>query len=238
MKKYSSQIAVALVCCVLGFMLAYQFRVLNKQAKLSKTTGTTTDITVEIEQYKKQKDEMQKNIDDLQAKLKVYEQSAANKSEETKGMLTELENIRLLIGTEDVQGPGVVLYLNPKSSILGADIAVERITDKHLIYIVNELVSAGAEAVSINDIRITPRTGITTSGNYILVNEERVSPLERITIKAIGDKQLLYSTLSFPGVLTDFNSISKYDYKSEDNIVINKHNTSTTFKYAKPVKQK
>jgi uncharacterized protein YlxW (UPF0749 family) len=237
MKKYSSQIAVALVCCVLGFMLAYQFRVLNKQAKLSNTATTTTDITVEIEQYKKQKEEMQKNIDDLQAKLKVYEQSAANKSDETKNMLEELENIRLLIGTEDVQGPGVVLYLNPKSSIMGVDIAVERITDKDLIYIVNELVSAGAEAVSINDIRITPRTGITTSGNYILVNEERVSPLERITIKAIGDKQLLYSALSFPGVLTEFNSISKYDYKAEDNIIINKNNTSTTSKYAKPVKK-
>lgn len=237
MKKYSSQISVALVCCILGFMLTYQFKILNKHAKVTKVTETNSEITVEIEQYKKQKEEMQKNINELQEKIKNYEQAAANRSDENKNILAELENTRLLTGTRDVQGPGVLLYLTPNKNVLGNEVMGDRLTDKHLVYIVNELVAAGAEAVSINNIRITPRTGIRNAGNYILINEERVSPLDRIIIKAIGDKKLLYSTLSFPGVLTDFKPVSVVQYEEADNITIPKYPKSFKFQYAKPVKQ-
>ncbi len=237
MKKYFSQVSVALVCCILGFMLAYQFRLLNSQAKVAKVAGTNSDITIEIEQYKKQKEDMQKNIDDLQAKLKNYEEAAANKSDESKEILAELENTRMLTGTKDVQGPGIVLYLSPNKSILGNDLSTERITDKHLVYIVNELIGAGAEAVSINNLRITPRTGIRNSGNDIRINEDKISPLERITIKAIGDKDLLYGAITFPGVLSEFNAVSKYTYEKSDNITINKYNKSFKFEFAKPVKK-
>ncbi|MCM8711009.1 DUF881 domain-containing protein [Clostridium sp. SYSU_GA19001] len=236
MTKYKSQITVALVCCILGFMLAYQFKILNKRTNSPNLKAATTDITVEIEQYKKEKEELQKSINDLQAKLKKYEDAAASRSDETKNIVEELEKTRLLTGTKDVEGPGIILYLNPKTKILGNDIPGEHITDKHLIYIVNELISAGAEAISINDARITPRTGIRTSGNNILINEERISPFERITIKAIGNKELLYKTLDFPGVFTDFLHISTPEYERYDKIEIKRYNKSFKFEYAKPIK--
>ncbi|MCM0650411.1 DUF881 domain-containing protein [Clostridium swellfunianum] len=238
MKKYTSQISVALVCCILGFMLAYQFKILNNQAKVFKAPETNSDITIEIEQYKKQKEQMQKNIDDLQGKLKSYEEAAANKNDESKALLEELETTRLLTGTKDVQGPGVVVYLTPNKSILGSDLQAERITDKHLVYIVNDLIAGGAEAVSINDIRITPRTGIVVSGSDIRINGEKVSPMDRITIKAIGDKDVLYSVFTFPGALNEFKTVSKITYEKSDNITIKKYNKSFKFEYAKPVKQK
>lgn len=237
MKKYVSQISVAMVCCILGFMLAYQFRILNKQSNSTKVAEATTDITMEIEQYKKQKEEMQKSINDLQDKLKGYEQAAASKSDETKNMLEELENTRLLTGTKDVKGPGIILYLTPQTKILGNDVPGEFITDKHLVYLVNELMAAGAEAVSINDSRITPRTGIRMSGNNILMNDnDKISPFERITIKAIGNKDILYSALDFHGVFMDFEGISDYQYDKYDDIVIKKYNKTFQFEYAKPVK--
>lgn len=237
MKKYSSQITVSIVCCILGFMLAYQFRIWSKNESNIKISQTTTDITIELEQYKKQKEELQKNIDDLQGKLKKYEESAANRSEETKNVLSELESTRLLTGTKDVKGPGIIMYIEPKEKVLGNNIPGEHITDKHLVYIVNELVSAGAEAVSINDSRITPRTGIRTSGNDILVNDLRISPFERITIKAIGNKDNLYGALAFYGALIDFEPISKIDYDRYDDIVIKRYNKSFNFDYAKPIKE-
>lgn len=239
MKKYTSQISVALVCCILGFMIAYQFRILNKQSNIQNAAQSSTDLTVEIEQLRKNKDELQKNINDLQAKIKVYEDSAANKTDDTQTLLKDLENSRMLAGVTDVQGQGVILYLNPNTTGLGADLTSDRITDKHLVYVVNELLAAGAEAISINDIRLTPRTGIRNAGNYILVNEERISPLDRITIKAIGDKDLLMGALAFPGVLSDFNAVATYKYEKSDNIIIskNKYNKSMKFDFAKPVKQ-
>jgi flagellar motor component MotA len=63
LKKHGSQIAVAIVCCILGFILTYQFKTLIKQEneiKINTTNRDSADVTAEIEQYKKTKEEMDK----------------------------------------------------------------------------------------------------------------------------------------------------------------------------------
>lgn len=236
MKKIGSQISVAIVCCILGFMITYQFKILNVQGKGTEISQSNADITVEVEQYKKQKEEMSKKVDELQKQLKNYENAAAGKSDVNKNILQELEDTRTIMGNTDVTGQGVIIYLTPSSSLFSSD-NIERITDKHLVYLVNELRFAGAEAISINDIRITGRSGIRDSGNYIIINgEDKVSPSSRIVIKAVGDKNLLYSDLSFPEVFTDFKGICDVKFEKSDNILIKKNTQIYKLNYAKPVK--
>lgn len=236
--KKGSQISVALVCGILGFMLSYQFRSIIRQEKnLNLTKRNTSDVTVEIEQYKKDKTELEKKVDELQKQTKKYEDSAASKSESTKNILKELENTRALTGSTDVKGPGIVLYLNPGNNIFGSN-PEDRITDKHLVYIINELRFAGAEAIAINGIRVINRTGIRNAGNYILVNDEKISPNSRITIEAIGNKDLLYGTLDFPEAFVDFKGICDVKYEKSDNIKIKKYTKVYKYEYAKPVEQK
>lgn len=66
--------------------------------------------------------------------------------------------------------------------------------------IVNELKYAGAEAISINGIRILAMTDITDATNdLLLINGQRISsPYE---VKAIGNQTYLYSTLNAKMVL-------------------------------------
>ncbi len=233
MRKLGSQISVAIVCAILGFMLAYQFKVLMKQEKtLNLGSVNSTDITVEIEQYKKQKTELEAKVNELQDKVKNYEAAAAGTSDTSKALLQELDNSRLLTGLTDVHGQGVVIYLNPDSNLFGA--SGDHITDKHLVYLVNELRFAGAEAVSINDIRVVGTTGIRNAGNYILINDEKVSYSQRIVIKAIGDKSLLYSALSFPEVFSEFKGICDVKFEKQDDIKISKYTKTYKFDYAKP----
>lgn len=238
MRRVKSQVGVAVVCAILGFMVAYQFKVLMKQDKalLNTNNKNSTDVTVEIEQYKKQKQELETKVDDLQNQVKNYEKAAAGKSDATKNMLKELEDTRILTGTTDVSGQGITIYLTPDSKIFGNNIE-DHITDKHLVYLVNELRFAGAEAISINDIRVVSRTGIRNAGNYILINDEKISPSRRIVIQAIGDKNLLYSAMSFPEVFSDFKGLSDVKFEKADNIEINKYNKTYKFEYAKPVKE-
>lgn len=59
--KKTSQISIAVVCAILGFMLSYQFKSIVKQEKtLNITSKTSEDVTVEIDQYKKEKTELEK----------------------------------------------------------------------------------------------------------------------------------------------------------------------------------
>ena len=62
MKKYFSQVAVAVVCALLGFLLAYQFRLLNTHEKriTNNQNYNQQDLTTEIEQLKKEKKNMKR----------------------------------------------------------------------------------------------------------------------------------------------------------------------------------
>lgn len=86
MHKISAHISVFIVCLILGFMVAYQFKVLMKQDSTLSLIGSNndTDITVEIQRYEKEKTELENKINDLQSKIKSYEDSAASKSVATK----------------------------------------------------------------------------------------------------------------------------------------------------------
>lgn len=240
MKKIGSHISVALVCCLLGFMLTSQFEMLNKKQKNLNANQGSIELSTQIEQYKKQKSDLQKQVNDLQKQIKSYESSAANQSSQSKEILDQLEETRTMIGYYDVTGPGITLYLNPITNGIksNSETGNQYIIDKDLVVIVNELEFAGAEAISINDERITARTGIrSSSGNeYILINDIKVSPKKQIVIKAIGDKSLLMQALAFPGFLSQF---AGYDakYDKYDNIKILKSNIVQSFKYAKPVQK-
>lgn len=239
MKRIKSQVGVAVVCAILGFMLVYQFKVLMKQDKVQLNTNNrnSTDVTVEIEQYKKQKEQLEAKVDELQNQVKKYEEAAAGKSDATQNLLKELEDTRMLIGSTDVSGQGITIYLTPTDSKIFGNTVEDHLTDKHLVYIVNELRFAGAEAISINDIRVVSRTGIRNAGNYILINDEKISPSRRIVIQAIGDKNLLYSAMGFPEVFADFKGLSDVKFEKAEDITIKKYSKTYKFEYAKPVKQ-
>lgn len=241
MKKYISQVVVAVVCALLGFLLAYQFRLLNTQEKriTNNQNYNQQDLTTEIEQLKKEKEEYEKKNNEVLKQLKDYENAAASKNDATKELKKQLDDSRILLGSADVQGPGIILYLTPKKNVFSSNVVAQYLTDNELVYIVNELFFSGAEAISINDKRITMQTGIkSSSGNsFILINDEKVSPKERITIKAIGDKAKLIQALDFPGAL-DFNQLVYYEVKRDesDSIKMAKFDKMFKYEYIKPIK--
>jgi uncharacterized protein YlxW (UPF0749 family) len=242
MKKLGSQIMVAVVCCILGFMIAYQFKTLTKygeKSNINNANSNNSDITADIEIYKKDKIDMQKRVDELQSQVKKYESAAVNKSDINKEIIDELENTRMVTGATDVEGPGIIIRLTPVSNIFGTN-APKEITSEHLTYLVNELRFAGAEAIAINDYRITSRTGISSSrGNsFILINgaDQKISPKDTIVVTAIGNKDLLSKDLNFPTALDEFKGISGVNIDKADNIKIPKSTKIIKFEYAKPTK--
>lgn len=240
MKKIASQLTVAIVCGLLGFMLTYQFQLLNKsEQQIGGNVNNNIQITVELEQLKKAKSDLEKSNNDLMAQLKKYEESATNNGDMSRELKNQLDNTRLLLGYTDVEGPGVIISIKPTVDFFSTDVKRQVLTHSDLAYLVNELNFAGAEAVSVNDYRITNQTGMRLSNgdNYILVNEEKVSPSSTITIKAIGNKINLASALEFTGTLT-YGNLGFYDitYDKSDNIKIPKYNKVYKSDYIKPIK--
>ncbi len=93
-----------------------------------------------------------------------------------------------------VRGEGVVLVLdNSQRPTFSGTTDLGRIIDRDVQHAVNGLWAAGAEAISIDDVRLTARTSIRNAGSAILVDYKPVAvPL---SIRAIGPSAMMLEKL-------------------------------------------
>lgn len=240
MKRLYSQIAVAIVCALLGFFLSYQFKLISsREENKQQSTYATTDILKEVESLKAERDDVKKQNEDLQDQLKKLEDDAAKSGAVDMDIKKELDTTRMITGTVDVKGQGIILRITPKSDIFSSNKeSAASLDELELIHLINSLWFARAEAISINDYRLTPQTGIKNSGSVVNIGSEgRVDPSKEIIIKAIGDKNSLDAALKFANTL-NFQNLGSYKKEIEpsDEIVIKKSVKGLNSNYIKPVK--
>lgn len=182
--------------------------VLQWNEKYQESTRKLKETDEQLENLKKQVANLHSN-EDIQEKINKYE---------------------AFLGMTDVKGQGIIVtvsdndgYNRQNNSFASIDASNYLVHDGNLVAIVNELKAAGAEAISINDKRITESTAITCAGNVIQVNGEKVgSPF---VIKAIGQKDLLYGEITKSG--GTIYKLKKYgvitEIKKYDDIEISKN---------------
>jgi uncharacterized protein YlxW (UPF0749 family) len=123
-------------------------------------------------------------------------QAAALSQQSQTGLTAELSKLELAAGTVPVTGPGLVLTVDdalttadPNNPAANPRVATApdqgKVIATDLQILVNGLWQAGAEAISVNDHRLTARAAIRAAGAAILVDYR---PLTRpYIITAIGD---------------------------------------------------
>ena len=118
MKKSVSQISIAAVCAILGFLLAYQFKILKINNETGIESYNKSDIIAEIDSLKKEKEELQKKNNSLSEELKTLEEAASKEGNVGKEIKNQLDSARMQLGLIDVKGPGVTIKITPKTSSL------------------------------------------------------------------------------------------------------------------------
>ena len=114
-----------------------------------------------------------------------------------KAALTEarirLNALQVLAGTTSVKGPGVIVRVNDPDALIPASMILDT---------VQELRDAGAEAISINQVRVVVNTWMTdASSGGINVGGITVKP--PYTLAAIGDGRTMAVAMRIPGGVTD-----------------------------------
>lgn len=138
----------------------------------------------------------------------------------------ELLELEALAGKHDLYGPGIVIILKDGDRELGSGESANNVLvhDGDIQHIVFELRNAGAEAISVNEERITMESSeIVCVGPVILINQKHLAP--PYIIKAIGDRKTLEATMNAPGSYLDI--LKGYGLRVEVNtskyIEIKKH---------------
>lgn len=220
------QIAIALVCTVLGFMIAVQFRT-TQDIRSSIPFQRIEDLSQRLSQTEKERDILLKQMQELR-NAPGFESAAK-----------ENENIRMGAGAVALEGKGIIIVVDDSKRLskVGDNPNLYLIHDEDLLKVINELWAAGAEAISINEQRLIATSEIRCAGPTLSVNNTRYSP--PYEIRAIGEPQTLENSLKMRGGVIEtlqFWGI-QVSVKKQDLIEIPAYKGTFRFEYAKPVKE-
>ena len=228
MPKKKIAISLGLLTMLLTAGMIMQFKMV-RAANLDGTIQLTDrNLKKSVLQWNEKYQDSTKKLKDTDKELEDLKKQVAN-LHTNEAVQEKINKYETLLGINDVKGQGIEISLSDndnysnQNSFASINTSNYLVHDGNLIAIVNELKAAGAEAISINDKRITGSTAITCAGNVIQVNGEKVgSPF---IIRAIGQKDLLYGEVTKNG--GTIYKLKKYgvitEIKKSDNIEISKN---------------
>ena len=233
----TNKIKISLVLGIMCFLLTLGICVQIKTVKNSNSTVSNNyeenSLRAEVLKYKEKYDNKYKELEKAEQTLEQERENSTQNDDNLKETEESITEGNKMIGLTEVNGPGVTVTLTDSkkdisSSLNPSDIVVH---DLDVLSVINELKNAGAEAISINDQRLTPNSGIICGGNIIDINGEKVGA--PFIIKAIGLPEQL-AALNRPGgylaTLKEYNI--GVEFKKSNNITIPKYTGTITYKYA------
>lgn len=194
MKKYIHgwHIYLTVTFVLLGILISTQIQTQHRlMSDLS--MQSTSDLSIMLKNLTDKRWQLSEAIDEAEDNLITYQNDYQNDAELIDRINNELSRLQLINGTAKVHGSGIQITVS--SNMLASD----------LIVILNELWAAGAEAVAVNDYRITATTGINyvDAQNKTYLTCDGAIVQDPIKIRAIGNSKILEKSLTMPGGIAD-----------------------------------
>ena len=225
-------IIIGLIFLVLSVVIFVQFKTIQSTDINALETMQESELRTEISSIKAKYEETLSKLEETNSMIDEYRQTINSDKEASELLEKELEKSRNLLGKNEVTGSGVIVTLVDTETGENG-----KITAFDLIELVNELRTAGAEAISINDQRIIPNTYIVDLANtFISVNKVKLT--SPYVVKAIGNITYLESGLSQKqyGYLDSKKNYGKnVSLAKSEKIKISAYNGELNFRYAKEV---
>lgn len=182
----ASSLGLLLVAVLLG--AATTVAVLDLRAPQPLLTRGRTVLIEQIQERSAEVESLSRRSAELSAEVDGLQGAALLPS-----ALVEINELdRWVNGAVPVRGPGMVVKLTDGAGgglVDPGDAPAEsRVRDADVQFVVNELWAAGAEAVAVNDQRLTSLSAIRNAGDAILVD---LQPLNgpTYTVEAVGDPE-------------------------------------------------
>ncbi len=230
-------VALGIICFALTFGICIQIRTVKSTNSAVSNNYEENNLRAEVLKYKERYENRNKELEKVEKKLEKERESSTKNNSELEQKEEKIKIGNKIIGLTEVTGPGVIVTLSDSKKDISTalDPNLLLVHDLDVLSVINELKNAGAEAISINDERLVPTSGITCAGNIIEINGEKVgAPFE---IKAIGLPEQL-AALSRPGgyLETLRNYSIGVELKKSNNIIIPKFSGAISNKYMKDIK--
>ncbi|HTI28883.1 MAG TPA: DUF881 domain-containing protein [Methylomirabilota bacterium] len=183
MKTRVAQATMFAVAVLIGMLGVGQ---LNSQARpIEISRLSATELSTLIETLTARNRELRSGLADIRDQLRQYELSGPQGESALQVSREDLRRITAFAGLAAVDGQGIVMNVNGNLDAIA------------LNDLINELRNAGAEAIAVDDVRITARSVATEGPRAIELDGVEVG--ERFTLRAIGSPDGLLGAMERPG---------------------------------------
>jgi uncharacterized protein YlxW (UPF0749 family) len=183
MTTRTGQLALFAFAVVFGFLVVVQYRAQAEPGGLADLSAA--DLTTLIANLNTRNGQLAAEQATLQARLADLRAAGSQHTRVVASLRDELSRVRRWAGLDPVTGRGV------RITVVGP-IRAAGIND-----LLNELRSAGAEAIAIEDVRVTASDVVADLPDGLAVGDRTLPP--SITVSAIGNAQVLTAALTRVG---------------------------------------
>lgn len=233
--SWQSTLGVALLG--LGFLVAAQLA--SEGPRVRYTTQERSPLVETATELQAQQDALKDAILVLRERIQAAEQAGAGSAALVKELNDELQSARIAAGLIPLTGTGIVLQVEDSLEPVAPDTndADYLVGARDIRTLVEELWSAGAQAVAVNGERITPTTSIIDIGSSILVNSAYLLPPYQIT--ALGPDDLYPRLSAAPGFVDFIRARSetyglRVSFAEPESVDIPAFAGTVTLRYARP----
>lgn len=223
-------VSIFIVCIIFVAVLLIQVKTVNQVNETDIENLRESELSEQVSTWKSKYEEISEELKETNSKILEYTTKINDNEEASEVLEKELERSRLLLGTTDVIGDGIVVTISDGE---------RKVTSTDLIELINDLWFAGAEAISVNGTRVVSMTEFVDVAEYIIMKPSQriVSPY---VIKVIGDQTYLTSTLSLKNsgfIDVQNNNGKKVTMEQQRNIKISAYSEDLETKYMKEVSE-
>lgn len=171
------------VAVLIGMLAVAQ---LNSQARpIEISRLSATELSTLIETLTARNRELRSGLADIRDQLRQYEVSGPQGESALQVSREDLRRITAFAGLAAVDGQGIVMDIDGNLDAIA------------LNDLINELRNAGAEAIAVDDVRVTARSVAVEGPRALELDGVEVG--ERFRLRAIGSPDGLLSAMERPG---------------------------------------
>ena len=203
MIKKNSSFFVFIAAIIVGILISVNFDF--ERIKSSYTQISSAEYQKAIEErnnlYKDIGNIKEDNIE-LKQTINRYMREDEQNEKILEDMKNQIGDYQLFTGMSAVEGPGIILKINDGytnyNEDMEEDINSKLLHDSDMALVLNELRNAGAEAISVNNHRVIPWSGVICNWAFIGF-EDGSMEYAPFNIYAIGDPEKLKAALMEDG---------------------------------------
>ena len=241
MKLNSKHIIIYIICFLLAFIVTVQVRTVSVNNGDILRLKKENELRDEINQWKDAYNNLSAKNADLNKRIDEYRNASLESSDDGALIKEELDEANIVAGLIPVKGKGIKITIDVEKAIediaLDAgryDSSVTLIFDTDIMAIINELTMYGAEAICVNNQRITNLTSIKGDGPIIKING--VNTTAPFTIEAIGDPDALATNITLNNSkIAELRSLKIDVTITEDELELHGYEGIVDLKFATPL---